>query len=209
MRGWSRTAGVVVKTIARAPPGVSSSALAVNPVDTALLVAVNRARSPGLSALAAWASAWGMHAMLAALVLGGLRTRTRVDAARARDGALVFFAATFVAETVLKPLVGRPRPTASDAVVARLVLDGPRPPASSLSFPSGTATACFAAAAWIHLAWGARAGALAWAFAAVVAWSRLYAGLHWPSDLLGGALVGAAVAWAVHRLSRWITPPVA
>jgi membrane-associated phospholipid phosphatase len=38
----------------------------------------------------------------------------------------------------------------------------------------------------------------------VVAWllgvSRVMAGLHYPSDVLGGVLVGRTAAWLVHRL---------
>lgn len=173
-------------------------------VDEAILRAVNGMHNPALDGAARWLSEWGMYVCLAALVALAARTRAPRDVAHARDGALTFFAAVFLAETVLKPLVGRARPTADATLAAQLHLLGPRPPASSLSFPSGTATACCAVAAYVWLAWGRRAGVPAALFAAMVSLSRVYAGLHWPSDLVGGAAVGAALAWAVWALSRWV-----
>ena len=63
---------------------------------------------------------------------------------------------------------------------------------NSLSFPSGHAATSFASAEAIGtLTPGARAGLRA--AAALMAFTRPYLGLHYPSDALVGALVGAAV----------------
>jgi membrane-associated phospholipid phosphatase len=68
------------------------------------------------------------------------------------------------------------------------------------SFPSShviTAAACAGA-----LTFGSRwAGALAWLYALLVGWGRLYWGKHWPSDILGSLVLGAAAGWAGWRLS--------
>jgi undecaprenyl-diphosphatase len=175
----------------------------VRDLDVAILRTLNGLHGARLDALARWLAEWGMYALLALIVALALRTRTRRDVALARDGALVYFAALFVAETVIKPIVQRPRPTADALLAVGLHLLGPKPPATSYSFPSGTATTCLAAGFYVWLAWGPRVGGAAVAFAALVSLSRVYAGVHWPSDLVGAALVAWGLAWGVHRLSRW------
>ena len=78
---------------------------------------------------------------------------------------------------VLKPLVGRVRPFLVNTAVELLTA----PPADA-SFPSGHTAASFAAV-----------------FALRASGSPLY--VHWPTDVLGGILVGAAAGWAGARLA--------
>ena len=61
------------------------------------------------------------------------------------------------------------------------------------SFPSGHAALAFALAAFVTLA-GQRGTALAWVVALLASFSRVYLGHHYPSDIVGGAIVGLAVA---------------
>ena len=70
-----------------------------------------------------------------------------------------------------------------------------------LSFPSGHAATSFAGATLLALA----LPRLAWpllVLAAAIGWSRVYVGVHWPSDVLAGALLGAALAFGVRALPR-------
>ena len=69
------------------------------------------------------------------------------------------------------------------------------------SFPSGHAATAFACATVI--AWASpRLAVPAFVLAALVAWSRVYVGVHWPLDVLGGAALGVLVATALLKLAR-------
>ena len=75
------------------------------------------------------------------------------------------------------------------------------PHAASHSFPSKHASVVFSFASAVALTvWRWYWALLALAVAALVAWSRVYLGLHFPSDVLAGALVGFTSAWLTCRL---------
>ncbi len=99
---------------------------------------------------------------------------------------------------ILKPLVGRARPFTVQAVELLIA-----PPADA-SFPSGHTAASFAAVFALKAS-GSPLWKPALAVAVVMAFSRLYLYVHWPSDVLGGVLVGAAAgyvgAWAAKKLA--------
>jgi membrane-associated phospholipid phosphatase len=68
------------------------------------------------------------------------------------------------------------------------------------AFPSGHASSAFACAT--VLAWASpRLRIPAFVLAAAIAWSRVYVGVHWPLDVLGGAVLGVLVATALLRLA--------
>ncbi|MBZ9572575.1 phosphatase PAP2 family protein [Patescibacteria group bacterium] len=79
------------------------------------------------------------------------------------------------------------------------------------SFPSGHAAFFFALSMAFFLCykkvyplpkfwWGA--GILFFIASFLIAISRVFSGLHWPSDILGGALVGIFSAWLIHKIFR-------
>lgn len=170
-------------------------------MDTELLLALNGLRSPALDPLLGFLSDWGLYAYPLVLTLALAHPQRRALATSVRDGWLAFLFSLFVSETIVKPLIARPRPTADEALLAQLDVLGPLP--RSAGMPSGTATACFAGAAWIWLRFGPRAGVPALIFGALVSLSRVYAGVHWPTDIAAGALLGALAAIGVDRFTRW------
>ena len=85
---------------------------------------------------------------------------------------------------VVKVIVRRPRP----------VLEGLPPlggAPSSLSFPSGHATSCFACATAMTRI--APEAAILFVLAAAISIGRPYLGMHYPSDVLAGALLGVGL----------------
>jgi membrane-associated phospholipid phosphatase len=144
------------------------------------------------------------------LVVGTIAAHGRV-ATRLTSGLglTVIASAGIYVETQINALIDRVRPPIADWAG----------PAGGPSFPSGhtTAATLFAVCcAWALIArvpagW---ARSVIWAaaalYAAVIGWSRIWLGVHWPTDVLGGLLF--AVAWACGIMAvlpaRWLRQDV-
>ena len=145
---------------------------------------------PFVSALCDHGEIW----IILALVLLAIR-QTRLQGAAVACGLALDLIAC---NLLLKPLFGRVRPFVLNPAAALLV-----PPPLDASFPSGHTAASFAAVAALKVS-GSPLWKPALGLAAVIAFSRLYLYVHWPSDVLGGALLGAAVGWIGAKLSETI-----
>lgn len=107
-------------------------------------------------------------------------------------------AAYYLVELVLKAIFCRERPFMVEEF--QLLI----PPPSSWSFPSGHSAAALAGATAI-LIHKHRWGVAAIVYALLIAISRLYLTVHWPTDVLAGSLLGIGVAFfTVWFMSRYI-----
>ena len=110
---------------------------------------------------------------------------------------LAALAASLALTFVFQYLALRPRPEG-----VRLLFPTPNFP----SYPSGHAATAFAAALVLALTYRqCRWGVLALAGASLIALSRVYLGYHYPSDIVGGAILGAGAGAASYGLI--VAPP--
>lgn len=99
--------------------------------------------------------------------------------------------------SLIKEIVGRIRPCDALGWCSAVVVASP----GGHSFPSGHAAGSFAFAGFVAVRvprWTLAAGI----YAAIVAWSRCALGVHYPSDVLTGAVLGTMIGVLVGRGSR-------
>jgi len=109
------------------------------------------------------------------------------------------FLVTTVFATGLKHAVNRARPFETYPEIQKLSAGG------SSSFPSGHTSDAFSTATSLSLEfpkWYVIAPS--YTYAALVGYSRMHLGVHYPSDVLAGAVVGAGSAFLCYKAQKWI-----
>lgn len=172
--------------------------------ETRILVGVQKALAdrPGVLATARGLSHFGEHSLgwvgLAAAGATVAQVRGDEPARNKWIAAGVGAFGAHAASVVIKRVVRRRRP---DDFRVRVGVGTP----SKLSFPSSHATSTTAAAVLIGRAAGLPPVALPGLLVPPMLLSRLVLGVHYPSDVIGGALIGATCAAAIsagERLTR-------
>lgn len=103
-----------------------------------------------------------------------------------------------VVSTSLKYAVNRDRPFVTYPDIDKATSGG------SPSFPSGHTSAAFSLATSISITcpkWYVIAPSFLWASS--VAYSRMDLGVHYPSDVLAGAIIGSGSAWLSYKINKW------
>jgi len=166
---------------------------------------------PGIDAFMRDAASWGEWVFVAIVVTWFVFAWTRGRASD-RRGAILALAGAGVAlgiNQILSRIWDRPRPFVADPARVHVLIAFAR----DSSFPSDHAAAGFAIALALFLI-HRRLGTLTLIAAGVMSYARVYVGLHYPSDVLVGALIGLAatgalvlwaqgpLAWIQHQLDR-------
>lgn len=99
-----------------------------------------------------------------------------------------------ISNLTLKPLVARPRPFSIDTSILPII-----PLPKDFSFPSGHTTSSFAAAVAIYCC-NKKWGIISLVLAALIAFSRLYLMVHYPTDVLFGIILGTLLGFLAKKV---------
>ena len=183
-------------------------------IDTEILLAINGWHAPWADTLMWIISAKTTWIPLYLLLVGLLFWRYRKPARKSVKWlqkvpvcvvmivmiALAVGAADFIASGILKDLVARPRPTRVPELEGVLhLVNGYR--SGQYGFVSSHAANTMACGLLFSLIWRnkiATVGLMLWV--AANCYSRMYLGVHYPTDILGGLMVGALVAVVVYAM---------
>lgn len=165
-----------------------------------------------LTRLMRWATALGNGGMVWLVWCGILlfRKQTRITAA---TGLLALLLSVLTVNVFLKRFVARTRPFQNSQKLVLLI----RKP-EDFSFPSGHSSSSFAVSTVFLLLAPLWIGLPAWGMALLIAFSRLYLGVHYPTDVLCGAGLGILLGivanvlfpllllapWVPERVSGWL-----
>ncbi len=115
----------------------------------------------------------------------------------------IYMAGGFLASAIitqgLKIIIKRDRPFVTYSFIVK------RDAGGGYSMPSGHTTAAFCTATSLSLLfpkWYVIAPC--YLYAASVGYARMYQGVHYPTDVLAGAVVGVGSAWLAYKAEKWI-----
>ena len=157
----------------------------INSIDLTILFYIQSLHDPFLDKLMVFITALGDKGFLwiaIALVLL-INKKTRMIGFLTLSALIL---STVVGEGIIKHLIQRPRPQVSFPDIQMLIKES-----SVYSFPSGHTTSSFAAA-YILSKYLKKLSWLFWGMASMIAFSRLYLFMHYPSDIVAGVIIGLA-----------------
>ena len=111
--------------------------------------------------------------------------------------AIALIGSVVINNLILKNLIARTRPYEVVEGLERII-----EAQTDYSFPSGHAGASFAAAVIFFIYLPKKFGVPALVLAFLISLSRLYVGVHYPTDILAGALISTAIAVCVWKVDE-------
>jgi membrane-associated phospholipid phosphatase len=190
----------VIQSITTLPCATSSVAQSqIQQFDDRVMLNLQESRTPPQTDVMLFLSRSNMYGDIgvpAALLVGGIISND----SQMRQNSLYIASSTAVSYglmLLIKHLVKRPRPFVQNINIVPVYR------ASSTSFPSGHAATSFSTAMALSNAypkWYVIAPAFLWAGS--VSYSRMYLGVHYPTDVTAGAILGTGTALLLQPLKR-------
>ncbi|HOX29894.1 MAG TPA: phosphatase PAP2 family protein [Candidatus Paceibacterota bacterium] len=135
--------------------------------------------------------------LLAVIVFSKERTKRLFMAAAAVLAALL---ARFAVKGLILMFYSNPRPYAGNFSARQLVST---PGEDFQSFPSGHALFFFAAATAIYC-YDKKLGMVFYTAAILISFARIFVGVHWPSDILAGAILGIITGLLTYKAAKFL-----
>ncbi|WP_035844235.1 phosphatase PAP2 family protein [Kitasatospora azatica] len=171
-------------------------------LDGALYAAVAATETPALDRSLRLLSAAADHSKINLSVTAALMLIPGPCRRAGLVGAASVGLASFTANLVGKRLARRPRP---DREASRVPVNRHVPMPTSPSFPSGHTASAFALATAVGTVLPVATAPLG-LLACAVGYSRIHTGVHYPGDIVAGAVLGSSCATVVLALGRHLAP---
>lgn len=168
-------------------------------LDYSILRSIAKTRTPEKNAFFKFISKYNNPVCLAApasLFITGL-IKNDVQMKRSSLYVTESIASASLVNLILKKIFKRKRPYINDPTFIAVV------PARNESFPSGHTAEAFSMASSMTFAyskWYVIVPTFAWA--SLIAYARMYLGVHYPTDVFAGATVSSSLSWMMYNLNR-------
>jgi undecaprenyl-diphosphatase len=175
-------------------------------IDRKIFLWFNGLRNPWLDYVLGWPTYLGLMSITLTSIFIWMLFFDKKHRFRKYLGFLLSMLAIDAVVQILKWTIGRARPYhffTEDPTLVNILFAKPL----THSFPSGHTSAAFSAAVLMSALYGPKCHFL-YAIAALVGISRIYVGVHYPSDVLAGALIGVLGANLALRLLKRKMPDV-